>query len=98
MKTARFRKKNQPTWVGGAPQLGRLQSMPSQSIASCAEVSLRSPVRSRGPRKTATLQDLVVQAKSLPIPVQELHPVAATSSKSEHRAACRFRRSTVWAS
>ena len=43
IKTRHFRQINHPTRAGGAPQSGRRQSIPSHSIASCAEVSRTAP-------------------------------------------------------
>ena len=42
-KTKGIRGVNHPTRAGGAPQSGRRQSIPSQSMASCAEVSRAMP-------------------------------------------------------
>ena len=43
MKTRCFTEMDQPTRAGGAPRSGRRQSMPSQSIANCAEVKRAAP-------------------------------------------------------
>ena len=43
IKTRRFRRINHPTRAGGTPQSGRRQSIPSHSIASCADVSRTAP-------------------------------------------------------
>jgi hypothetical protein len=43
IKTRRFGQTTHPTRAGGAPQSGRRQSIPSHSIASCADVSRTAP-------------------------------------------------------
>ena len=43
IKTRCFSEINQPTRAGGAPQSGLRQSIPSQSIANCAEVRRAAP-------------------------------------------------------
>src|SRR4051812_2863246 len=42
------------------------------------------------PRETALLKNFVVQAKSLPIEVEQLDAIPAPAAKGEHRAACRL--------
>ena len=44
----------------------------------------------RRPRKAAALQNLVVEAKSLLVPVKQLHPVAPAATKGENRARARI--------
>lgn len=50
-KTRGIRVINHPTRAGGAPQSGRRQSIPSQSMASCAEVSRAIPASVLGQGK-----------------------------------------------
>ncbi len=50
-KTRGIRVINHPTRAGGAPQSGRRQSIPSQSMASCADVSRAIPASVLGQGK-----------------------------------------------
>jgi hypothetical protein len=74
-KSANTRRRSAPGWtapVDPFPQHRQLRAgQPSDRIATA------------GPRKGTFLQNLIIQAKPLAVPVQQLEPVALTSAKAK---------------
>lgn len=99
-----------PTRAGGAPRSGRRQSIPRcpaahacmrergpQHSELCRGQTHR-PILCRGPRKSPALRHLAVKAEPLPIPVQQLQPVAPFGPrKADTAPLAAFCRSTSWA-
>src|SRR3954452_14057988 len=66
---------------GGTPPV---DSLPQHGQLSRCQP--RGPVSRRRPGKATALQDLVIEAKALAIPEQQLDAVAAPAAKGEDRA------------
>ena len=74
----------------GAVRSGRRQSMPSNSIASCAVVKETLPLVACGQTKRPC-SPLAEQAQAIAIPPQQFDPVTAPSPKHEDLAGERIR-------
>jgi hypothetical protein len=69
--------------IGCQLRAGRLQSMPSSSIDSCAAVNETTPPSACGQTKRPRLQPLGEQTQAIAAPPQQLDPIASAAAEDE---------------